>query len=719
MLLGQGPVPTERQPSMANCIYVSGAEPYSGKALVSLGIMGIIARTISRVCFFRPIGRPYKVIATGETVVDRDAYLMSEVFRLECPLEAMIGVTTHESESMLAEGRTEELHEKILEAFKRVQERNDFVLIEGTDFMSAASAIEDDFNGDVARNLNAPVVLVVDGSSGDRETIYSKAMVGIEGFRAKGCEVLGVVVNKVTKQAKEHINGSVTARLRDSGVQLVLEIPQEPKLVMPRMDELAAHIGGEVLFGRKHVHNKVGRTILVSGSVDTIIPLLDNDVVLVAHTDRHDVIFMALTALASTNAPNIAGIVLTGERELAPHVLEMLRGLPGPRIPIVRCPRSTYDVIVSLGKLKATLEPTQLREVEIAKQLFESSVDATALSKAIKLSTSKLMTPAMFKYELIRKARADKKHIVLPEGQDERILRAADAIMRLKACDLTVFGKPEDVRKRAGQLGLDLSGVQIIDPQNNELLEEFANLYYQERKHKGVTLETARETVTEPPVFGTLMVHTGRAHGMVAGATHSTAVTIRPALQMVKTKPNCSIVSSVFFMCLEDRVLVYGDCAVVPDPSATELAEIAVASADTAQAFGIEPIVAMLSYSTGDSGSGADVEKVKEATRIAKELRPDLKLEGPLQYDAAVDLSVAKTKLPNSKVAGRATVFVFPDLNTGNNTYKAVQRSAHAVAVGPVLQGLNKPVNDLSRGCLVEDIVNTVAITAIQAQAIR
>jgi phosphate acetyltransferase len=398
-------------------------------------------------------------------------------------------------------------------------------------------------------------------------------------------------------------------------------------------------------------------------------------------------------------------------------VLDLLQGLPGPRIPIVLSKRSTYDTVMALAQVKPELEASNVREIEIARQIFETHVDSDALTEAIRVSKPTQMTPNMFKYEIIRRARANRKHIVLPEGNDERILKAADALLRLRAVDLTLLGNPDQVRNEAGQLHLDLDGAQIVDPDNCEWADEFAALYHRARAHKGVTPEIARETITEPPVFGTLMVHTGRADGMVAGATHSTAITIRPALQLIKTRRDISLVSSVFFMCLQDRVLVYGDCAVNPDPTAAELAEIAIASAHTAQAFGIEPVIAMLSYSTGGSGQGADVDKVVEAVRIAHQRRPDLKLEGPLQYDAAVDISVARSKLPGSEVAGHATVFIFPDLNTGNNTYKAVQRSAHAVAVGPIMQGLNRPVNDLSRGCLVEDIVNTVAITAIQAQS--
>ncbi|MCB9598168.1 MAG: phosphate acetyltransferase [Sandaracinaceae bacterium] len=701
---------------MAKRLYVSAAEPYSGKVVVCLGLMGILERTISRIAFFRPVARPCRLL--GEDVFDRDAHLMRELYRLDAAPEHMIGATGPEAAAMLADGRADALYEKILAAYQRLEEDADFVLIEGTDYLSAASVAEDDFNSDVARDLNAPVALVVDGSSGDLETLHAKAKVGLEAFQSKGCEVLAVAFNKVPPAQLEEVRTVLGARMRDAGVARVAVIPMEPKLAMPRMDEIATQLGGEVLFGHRHVHNKVGHTIVASGSVATIIPLLEPGVLLVAHVDRHDVIFMALTSLMSTASPNIAGIVLTGTHPIAEPVMSLLEGLPGPRIPIVRSNKSTFETAVELTRVHADLTPNNLRELEIARQLFEAAVDIDPFVREIEGSTPQQMTPKRFKLELVRRARRDRKHIVLPEGKDERILKAADALLRLGIVDLTLLGQPDELRNRAGQLGLDIEGAQILDPANCPWTEELADVYHRARQHTGVTLEIARETVLEPPVFGTLMVHTGRADGMVAGATCSTATTIRPALQLVKTKRGSSLVSSVFFMCLADRVLVYGDCAVVPDPTAAQLAEIAIASADTAAAFGIEPRVAMLSYSTGESGSGADVDKVKEAVRLARELRPDLALEGPIQYDAAVDASVAQSKLPGSQVGGRATVFVFPDLNTGNNTYKAVQRSAGAVAVGPVLQGLNRPVNDLSRGCLVEDIINTVAITAIQAQAV-
>jgi phosphate acetyltransferase len=324
----------------------------------------------------------------------------------------------------------------------------------------------------------------------------------------------------------------------------------------------------------------------------------------------------------------------------------------------------------------------------------------------------------MFEYELIERAKADRRRIVLPEGAEERILRAGEILLRRGVADLTLLGNPEEIKNKIGALGLNLDGIEIIDPHTSEHRRDFAGAYYDLRKHKGISEKMAEDTVSDVNFFGTLMVYKDLADGMVSGSIHTTGETILPALQIIRTRPGFSVVSSVFLMCLADRVLVYGDCAVNPDPNAEQLAEIAISSAETAVIYGIEPRIAMCSYSTGESGKGAEVDKVRRATRIARERRPDLKIEGPIQYDAAVDAGVAKTKMPDSEVAGRATVFIFPDLNTGNNLYKAVQRSANAVAIGPILQGLKKPVNDLSRGCTVPDIVNTVAITAIQAQAV-
>jgi phosphate acetyltransferase len=400
-------------------------------------------------------------------------------------------------------------------------------------------------------------------------------------------------------------------------------------------------------------------------------------------------------------------------------VLRLIDGLGGTDLPVLATGADTYRTAATVAGVRGVLSPESDRKIAAALGVFSEHVDRQGLLSRIEVTRTDRVTPLMFEQRLLERAKADRRHIVLPEGGEDRILQAAEEVLLRGMADLTVLGDPDAVKHRAATLGLELDGLQVVDPQTSAWREDFADTYYQLRRHKGVARPVAEDLIADVSYFGTMMVYKGLADGMVSGAAHTTAHTIRPAFEFIRTVPGTSIVSSVFLMLLADRVLVYGDCAVVPNPNAEQLADIAVASAGTAAQFGIEPRVAMLSYSTGESGAGSEVDKVRQATAIARERRPDLLIEGPIQYDAAIDPSVARSKLPDSQVAGRATVFVFPDLNTGNNTYKAVQRSAGAVAVGPILQGLRKPVNDLSRGALVTDIVNTVAITAIQAQGLE
>jgi len=434
--------------------------------------------------------------------------------------------------------------------------------------------------------------------------------------------------------------------------------------------------------------------------------------------DRDDIALGMLAAAASSSSPHVSGLLLTGGLRPDPRVQRLLDGL-APHTPVLVVDQDTFATTQTVGQVQGRITAGSTRKIDAALGCFERGVDVPELARRIEVTRSTRVTPQMFEYDLIERARADRRHIVLPEGTDERILRATETIRRRGVAEITLLGPPDEVRLRAAALGLDLDGVPVIDPTGADaadLRERLAVRYAGARAHKGVTLEQARDIATDASYFGTLMLYEGLVDGMVSGAAHTTAHTIRPAFEVIRTVPGTAIVSSVFFMCLADRVLVYGDCAVNPNPDAEQLADIALSSAATAQRFGVEPRIAMLSYSTGASGSGADVEKVRTATRLVRERRPDLPLDGPIQYDAAVDAVVARTKLPGSDVAGQATVFIFPDLNTGNNTYKAVQRSAGAVAVGPVLQGLRRPVNDLSRGCTVPDIIDTIAITAIQAQ---
>ncbi|HWV49280.1 MAG TPA: phosphate acetyltransferase, partial [Microbacterium sp.] len=496
----------------------------------------------------------------------------------------------------------------------------------------------------------------------------------------------------------------------------VWAIPEDRSLVAPSIRGILNAVDGRLVKGDDDLLAREALSVVVAGmSMVNVLPRLTADSVVIIPADRTEVLLAALLADASGTFPSIAGIVLNGPFSLPESIEKLLDGLAS-RVPIIATDLGTYDTAVRVMGARGRLAADSRRRYDTALGLFQTHVDISELTRLLGLAEATVVTPLMFEYGLIERARSDRKRIVLPEGGDDRILRAAATLLARDVAELTILGDEPAIRARAVELGVDIAAAQIISTTDPSYVERFAAEYARLRAHKGVTLAQAADTVTDVSYFGTMMVHLGLADGMVSGAAHTTAHTIRPSFEIIKTRPGVDVVSSVFLMALSDRVLVYGDCAVIPDPTSAQLADIAISSAETARQFGIDPRVAMLSYSTGESGSGADVDKVREATALVRERAPELLVEGPIQYDAAADAAVAKAKLPGSDVAGRATVFVFPDLNTGNNTYKAVQRSAGAVAIGPVLQGLNKPINDLSRGALVDDIVNTVAITAIQAQ---
>jgi phosphate acetyltransferase len=496
-------------------------------------------------------------------------------------------------------------------------------------------------------------------------------------------------------------------------------LPEVPLLAAPLVADLMAALDGELLLGDEALLDSEAEQMLVCAmSVEHVISWLRDGHLCIAAGDRPDVLVALAAAHAADGFPTLAGIVLNGGYRPDDLVVRLVRGLT-EHLPIILTVHKTYETAAIAASTRGLLARGTQRKVDTALRVFEEHIDTESLLRDLEVPPSAVVTPLMFESMLLERARAERQHIVLPEGDDERILRAASTLLSRQVVDLTLLGNESQIRAQAAALGLDLDGARVIDPRSSDLAERFAVEYARLRAHKGMTLEPARDIVRDVAYFGTMMVHTGLADGMVSGVAHSTAHTVTPPFEIIKTSPGTRSVSSVFFMCLADRVLVYGDCAVIPDPTVDQLADIAISAAATAAQFGIEPRVAMLSYSTGESGAGAGVDKVRAATELVKARRPDLRVDGPIQYDAAVDVVVAAAKLPDSDVAGRATVFVFPDLNTGNNTYKAVQRSAGAVAIGPVMQGLAKPVNDLSRGATVRDIVNTVAITAIQAQAVR
>jgi phosphate acetyltransferase len=683
-------------------------EPDSGKAILALGVMEMLSRRIRNIGFFRP------VIKSSDKP-DNDIQLILSRYTLELSYEETYGCTYEEAQSMIAEGQYNKLLKNIVSKYKGLESQCPFVLCEGTDFTGVSSAFEFDFNADVANNLGAPILAVVNGFGKSPTEVVDAVRVARESFGGHGCTLAATAVNRVTADKVDSIVEQIRGLQREGEPLYVL--PEEPTLGKPTVGEIARALNATILQGDPNELNREVRDFKVAAmNLPNFLDYVVDGALVITPGDRSDVILGSLATVFSETYPNIAGLLLTGGLTPEPQVLRLIEGAKKAPTPIVSVDTDTYTTAMNVSAVPAVITPDNERKIAAALGLFESSVDMEELGNRITGVRSVRVTPIMFEYQLIERAKSKRQHIVLPEGNEERILRACEVLLRRQVCDLTFLGEEKDIRQKIASLGLNLEGVNIVNPAQSEWLADFAKTYYGLRKHKGISEEMAADAMTDVSYFGTMMVHKGIADGMVSGAIHTTAHTIRPSFEIIKTKPGCSIVSSVFLMCLADRVLVYGDCAVNPNPNSEQLADIAISSAETASMFGIEPRIAMLSYSTGESGKGEAVESVRKATEIARERRPDLKFEGPIQYDAAVDASVAKTKLPESEVAGHANVFIFPDLNTGNNTYKAVQRSANAVAIGPVLQGLNKPVNDLSRGALVGDIVNTVAITAIQAQ---
>jgi phosphate acetyltransferase len=588
------------------------------------------------------------------------------------------------------------------------------VLCDGTDFTGVATAFEFDFNVAVANHLGAPVLALVNGHDRLADEIVAGVQVVLESLRAEGAVIAATVVNRVPEPMVQAARDALQTEALDSEHAPLWIIPNDPRLEMPTIAEIAEALHATEIHGRAlEAEQEISTFKVAAMSVSNFLDHVVDGALIIVPGDRSDVILGTLVSRLTQTLPTVAGVVLTGGLDPAPQIEQLLIDHP---LPMLRVDTDTYTTASRVGAVRGLIRPHNERKIATALGLFERHVDVAQLSDRIALSRSDRVTPLMFEYELIERARAARQRIVLPEGNDDRILQAAQLLLRRDVVDLMLLGNAEAVKHRSDVLGLDLGDTPIVDPVTAPERDDYAKRYLELRRHKGVTAERAYDVMSDPSYFGTMMVYTGAVDGMVSGAAHTTGHTIRPAFEFIKTKPGVEVVSSVFLMLLADRVLVYGDCAVIPNPTAEQLADIAISSAETASEFGIEPLVAMLSYATGTSGAGEDVERVRIATALARKRRPDLKIEGPIQYDASVDLSVAKAKLPGSEVAGHATVFVFPDLNTGNNTYKAVQRSAGAVAIGPVLQGLNKPVNDLSRGCTVADIVNTVAITAVQAQ---
>ncbi len=680
-------------------IYITSAEGETGKSTVALGIVDLLTRRVQRVGVFRPVAR-----STQQR--DHVLELLLAHDGVDLDYEQCVGVTYDD-----VHADPEAALSTIVTRYHQVEARSDVVVIVGTDYTDVAGPTELGYNARIAANLGAPVLLVANGNRRTPESVRQSVDVAIAELTGHHAHVVGVLANRCNPAQVTAVRSQLATPERPAWA-----MPEDPYLTAPTVRQLTEAVDGTLIAGDEELMGREVLDVLVGAmSIEHLLDRITDGSVVITPGDRSDILLGLLTAHAANGFPSLAGVILNGGFTPPPVVTRLVEGLDA-RLPIITTDQGTFRSASIASQTRGLVTASTQRKIDTALALFEQHVDGDELLDMLSVARTEVITPLMFEYELLSRARADRKHIVLPEGNDDRILRAASTLLQRQVADLTILGDERDILARAAGLGLDLSGAQIVDPSEGELFERFAEEYTRLRAHKGMTVERAREIVRSVSYFGTMMVQLGLADGMVSGAAHTTAHTIKPSFEIIKTIPDVSVVSSVFLMCLEDRVLVYGDCAVNPDPTAEQLADIAISSAATAAQFGVEPRIAMLSYSTGESGTGADVDKVRTATAIVRERRPDLSVEGPIQYDAAVDASVAKTKLPDSAVAGRANVFIFPDLNTGNNTYKAVQRSAGAIAVGPVLQGLRKPVNDLSRGALVQDIVNTVAITAIQAQ---
>ena len=700
---------------MANNLYITSTEGKSGKSAICLGVMELLLRNVDRVGFFRP----FINVDSSVKKKDNDIDLIAAYYDLKVPYKEMYAYTTVEANELIARGRQDELIENIFNKYKLIEQKHDFVLCEGTDFEGSTSSFEFDINAEIANNLGCPVALVANAYNKTVDETLQSIEMSLESLIDKGCKVVATFINRIGKENKKKILEEL--KRKDFGLeQLVSSIPDEKYLGVPTVGEIAEILNARVLYGEDQLNRHVHSVLVAAMQLSNFLKRIVHGALIITPGDRADVIVACLSSISSMSMPTISGIMLTGGLRPEEEIRRLIEG-SSDMVPIIMVESDTFQSARIVDNVHAVISPKNPRKITRALEVFEKNVSVEELGERIIKTHTTTVTPKMFEYGLLQKAKVHKQHIVLPEGEDERILRAAEILLRRDVVALTLLGDEQQIRKKITQMGLHLEDIGIIEIIKSRLYEGYVNAYYDLRKEKGITREIAKDAISDVSFFGTMMVQKGDADGLVSGAIHTTQATIRPAFEIIKTKPGFSIVSSIFFMCMKDRVLVYGDCAVNPDPTSRKLAEIAINSAQTAKTFGIEPRVAMLSYSTGESGKGENVEKVREATRIAKELAKesyaDLKLEGPIQYDAAVDPEVARIKMPESEVAGKATVFIFPDLNTGNNTYKAVQRSAGAVAVGPVIQGLNKPVNDLSRGCTVTDIVNTVAITAIQAQA--
>ncbi|MEA1914974.1 MAG: phosphate acetyltransferase [Campylobacterota bacterium] len=688
-------------------LYITSNDTLSGKLIIAIGLMQLLKSKFHKVAFFKPIVQSQKD-------KDNDIDFMLQHFNIEQKYDDAHGFTSSQVETLLSQNKINIIYKTLLQKIKNLEKNHDFVLIEGIDRLAIQAMDEFDLNLKIANHFNSSVISVINCYNRKPAQILDILKIETTQIQKSGANHLMTFTNRVAQDKMELLKQNID--LLDCAVK-VFCLPQIDMLNYSTVAQIKKELGLKKLFGTKpDMQRLVYQPKVAAMHLENLLKYIQPNDLLIVPSDRSDVILGILPSIFSHNAPSISAMLLTGALKPNKQIYNVLKGLEKLRIPILSIKDKTYDAAIKVSKIKPKITPKDENKIALIKGLFPKYVDEVFLEKSLQSTQSTVVTPLMFEYSLFQKAKLSKKTIVLPESLDQRILDATQSLLNTHVVDIILVGNKAKIQHKAQILGYDISLATIIDPLNYENTQKFAHILYELRKEKGWTYDKSLEVIqTDLTYFATMLVDQGFAHGMVSGAVNTTADTVRPALQIIKTKKDISIVSSLFFMCLDTKVMVFSDCAVVQDPSAQELCDIALCTASTAKSFGIEPNVAMLSYSTGTSGSGDDVEKIRHATQLVRSKSVDLKVEGPIQYDAATSKVVAKQKLPNSSIAGDANVLIFPDLNTGNNTYKAVRSSANAVAIGPILQGLKKPVNDLSRGCVVRDIVNTVIITAIQA----
>ena len=693
---------------MRSTLFIAPSGTQVGLTSVALGLVRALDRRGMRVGFFKPIGQP----TDGDTGPERSTHFVRQTTALQptepIPLDA--------AERLLLAGHSDELSSRVMENYHASAPDADIVVVEGL-VHTPDTPMEVELNQMLIETLSASVILVgtLAGASVD-EFVVRLELAAEQYSSRQTASVVGCIVNRLPEQEGPPALAQRLAQARaGQGIPLLGVVPDNPDLRACRTIDVARWLEAEIVHAGEIEQRRVKRSALLARTLPNLLHTLQPGSLLVTPCDRSDVLL--LVALGALNKIPVAGLVLTGDAsELPRDLLALCAPALATGLPVLRVSSNSFATVERLMAMSPEVPADDLERLNQSTGFFADHIDTDSIIRGCAAPVEARLSPAAFCYRLTERAKQLDARIVLPEGTEPRTLRAAALCAARGIARPVLLGDPEEVRRVAAGLELQLSGkIEILNPV--ELRGKYLSRLVELRRHKGLTERDAAELLEDNVWLGTMMLATGEVDGLVSGAIHSTANTIRPALQIIKTKPGVQVVSSIFFMCLRDQVVVYGDCAVNPDPDVEMLADIAIQSADSAERFGIPARVAMISYSTRESGSGSDVDKVRAATRLVQSRRPDLIVDGPLQYDAAASAEVAAQKAPNSPVAGRASVFIFPDLNTGNTTYKAVQRSAHVLSIGPMLQGLNRPVNDLSRGALVEDILYTIAITAIQTGA--